>query len=222
MQPYRRLIESIEAEGAAALVSLVETEGSSPREAGAAMVVRPSGGFHGTIGGGEMEWRALAEAREALDAGARGGAAPRRRARPRARAMLRRAGRVAHRDFRRARPRSAGAARRGRTRRPLRRRRADRDGRARRAEDRGRGGAARAGAWREEFGDAAISLYLFGAGHVGRALALALAPLPFALRWIDSREAPFPSARRPTRRSFMRASRRPNSPPRPTARWSWS
>ena len=35
------------------------------------MVVRPSGGFHGTIGGGAMEWRALAEAREAL---AKGGA----------------------------------------------------------------------------------------------------------------------------------------------------
>ena len=69
MQPYRRLIESIEAEGAAALVSLVETRGSSPREAGAAMVVRPSGGFHGTIGGGAMEWRALAEARKTLGQG---------------------------------------------------------------------------------------------------------------------------------------------------------
>src|SRR5271163_5314725 len=69
MQPYRRLIESIEAEGAAALVGLVETKGSSPREAGAVMVVRPSGGFFGTIGGGAMEWRALAEARETLGQG---------------------------------------------------------------------------------------------------------------------------------------------------------
>jgi len=34
---------------------------------------------------------------------------------------------------------------------------------------------------------------LFGAGHVGRALVLALAPLPFAVRWIDSREGAFPS-----------------------------
>jgi xanthine dehydrogenase accessory factor len=33
---------------------------------------------------------------------------------------------------------------------------------------------------------------LFGAGHVGRALVLALAPLPFAVRWIDSREDAFP------------------------------
>ena len=69
MQLYHRLVQAIEAEGAAALVSLVETRGSSPREAGAAMVVRPSGGFHGTIGGGALEWRALIEAREALREG---------------------------------------------------------------------------------------------------------------------------------------------------------
>ena len=33
---------------------------------------------------------------------------------------------------------------------------------------------------------------LFGAGHVGRALARALAPLPLRLRWIDGREHEFP------------------------------
>jgi len=33
---------------------------------------------------------------------------------------------------------------------------------------------------------------LFGAGHVGRALASALAPLPLRLRWIDSRAGEFP------------------------------
>src|SRR5205085_11678013 len=37
-------------------------------------------------------------------------------------------------------------------------------------------------------------LYLFGAGHVGRALVLALAPLPFDVRWVDSRPDAFPSA----------------------------
>ncbi len=36
-------------------------------------------------------------------------------------------------------------------------------------------------------------MLLFGAGHVGRALALALAPLPFAVRWIDSRRDAFPA-----------------------------
>jgi xanthine dehydrogenase accessory factor len=36
-------------------------------------------------------------------------------------------------------------------------------------------------------------LALFGGGHVGRALVTALAPLPFALRWIDSRDEIFPA-----------------------------
>ena len=35
---------------------------------------------------------------------------------------------------------------------------------------------------------------LFGGGHVGRALAAALGPLPFAVRWIDSRDEIFPEA----------------------------
>ena len=35
-------------------------------------------------------------------------------------------------------------------------------------------------------------MLLFGAGHVGRAVVLALAPLPFAVRWIDSRADQFP------------------------------
>ena len=33
---------------------------------------------------------------------------------------------------------------------------------------------------------------LFGGGHVGNALARVLAPLPFALTWIDSRDGVFP------------------------------
>ena len=46
----------------------------------------------------------------------------------------------------------------------------------------------------EQFGDSNRKLYLFGAGHVGRALVLALAPLPFDVIWIDPREGAFPSA----------------------------
>jgi xanthine dehydrogenase accessory factor len=34
---------------------------------------------------------------------------------------------------------------------------------------------------------------LFGAGHVARALVLALAPLPFRIRWIDERPEAFPT-----------------------------
>ena len=58
METFRRLIEAIEAEGTAALITLAETAGSAPREAGARMVVRASGGFYGTIGGGELEHEA--------------------------------------------------------------------------------------------------------------------------------------------------------------------
>lgn len=39
---------------------------------------------------------------------------------------------------------------------------------------------------------ARVPVALFGAGHVGHALARVLAPLPFALTWIDSRDSVFP------------------------------
>ena len=35
-------------------------------------------------------------------------------------------------------------------------------------------------------------LWLFGAGHVARSLVNVIAPLPFAIQWIDSRDAIFP------------------------------
>ena len=47
--------------------------------------------------------------------------------------------------------------------------------------------------WTEPLGVLARAVYLFGAGHVRRALALALAPLPFAVRWIDPRRDAFPA-----------------------------
>ncbi len=69
MLAFLRLIDAIKAEGSAALVTLARVQGSSPREAGARMVVRPSGGFHGTIGGGALEWAALEAAQAALKQG---------------------------------------------------------------------------------------------------------------------------------------------------------
>ena len=44
----------------------------------------------------------------------------------------------------------------------------------------------------ERFGQNVTPLYLFGAGHVGRALVLALAPLPFGVTWTDPRPSAFP------------------------------
>ncbi|NCT96968.1 MAG: xanthine dehydrogenase accessory protein XdhC [Comamonadaceae bacterium] len=53
-------------------------------------------------------------------------------------------------------------------------------------------GAADAPALRERLGTALRPVALFGGGHVGRALVRALAPLPFAITWIDSRDEVFP------------------------------
>ena len=52
--------------GAAVLVTLAKVQGSSPREPGARMMVRPDGRFSGTIGGGALEWLALAEAQSMM------------------------------------------------------------------------------------------------------------------------------------------------------------
>src|SRR5262249_20947948 len=46
--------------------------------------------------------------------------------------------------------------------------------------------------FQEHFGESITPVLLFGAGHVGRAVVLALAALPFNLRWIDSRADQFP------------------------------
>ena len=162
--------------------------GVGPAEAGARMVVRASGGFYGTIGGGELEHQALEEARAALEPGA-GRAPPLGRARAGARPVLRRPGRLAGRDLRPARSRRPRAARRGRAEGPfVALARLSEDGRvARRLGD-----APEDGERGEAFGEAATPVYLFGAGHVGRALVLTLAPLPFAVRWIDPRRDEFP------------------------------
>ncbi len=223
MQPFRRLVESIEAEGAAALVSLVKTEGSSPREAGARMVVRPSGGFHGTIGGGELEWRALAEARAALRSGR--GAALRRVVALGPELAQCCGGRVEWRietfdarDLEALAP--LLAAERAGAFAVVAQKAAD--GRIERsiAADEASLEPAAGGAWRESFGADASPLYLFGAGHVGRALALALAPLPFAVRWIDSRAEAFPERAPLNARLVHAATRAANWPARPTARSS--
>jgi xanthine dehydrogenase accessory factor len=189
METFLRLIEAIEAEGAAALVTLAETAGSSPREAGARMVVRASGGFYGTIGGGELEHQALEEARATLAAGR--GPARRRSVALGPELGQCCGGRVVwrvetfdQRDLAALAP-LREAEREGPF---LALARLGGDGRV----ERRLGDGAEDGDWREAFGEATTPVCLFGAGHVGRALALALARLPFAVRWIDPRPDEFP------------------------------
>jgi xanthine dehydrogenase accessory factor len=193
--------------GAAVLVTLAELRGSSPREAGARMVVRPDGRFSGTIGGGALEWLALAEAQQMM--AARGGpnAAFRR---------LHKAlgpelgqccgGRVVvtlehftAADLGKVAP-FAAAEHAGRlltvaeAGKPTSRAVAGADvvgeGAALPGADYAR---LPDGRIVERFGSDATPLYLFGAGHVGKSLVLALAPLSFAVTWIDPRPSAFPS-----------------------------
>jgi xanthine dehydrogenase accessory factor len=198
MRAFRRLVDAIEAEGSAALVTLARVDGSSPREAGVRMVVRPSGGFHGTVGGGALEFAALEAASEAL----RKGRGPARR---RSLALGPELGqccggrvewRVETFDKRDLDDLSAFAVAESGASVSLSARLGD-DGRVQRTLGSGVGERKLARlseeSWNESLGLLARAVYLFGAGHVGRALALALAPLPFAVRWVDPRRDAFPT-----------------------------
>ena len=66
---WARIRQTIEQHGAAGLISVIGAAGSVPRESGARIVLQPDGGFFGTIGGGRLEYEAIAAARAVLAAG---------------------------------------------------------------------------------------------------------------------------------------------------------
>jgi xanthine dehydrogenase accessory factor len=189
-------------QGAAALVTLAQAQGSSPREVGARMVVAPDGTFTGTIGGGALEWGALAEAQALL--ARRDGAASTRLDKAlgpdlgqccggRVLLTIERFG-AADGDAVAALARAeragivttiATVAGDGR----LVRRIAEAEGRSPRPAYEIQSD----GRVHERFGEEATPFYLFGAGHVGRALSVALSPLPFLVTWIDARPGAIPA-----------------------------
>jgi len=194
--------------GAAALVTLAETRGSSPREPGARMVVRPDGGFTGTIGGGALEWMALAEAQSLL-AQPLSAQPTERRLRRLDKALGPELGQccggrviVTVERFDAGDAAMVGALAAAERKGPLLTV-ATSDGTRlrRRPIAPGDAGAEGRAAYRrlpdgniiERFGLEATPLYLFGAGHVGRSLVQALAPLAFAVTWVDPRPGAFPS-----------------------------
>ena len=202
MRVWERIVDLLGRERRVALVTVVEARGSTPREAGARMIVLPSGGFSGTIGGGALEWQALGAAQAAL---ARGGDGVRLRdialgpelgqcCGGRVKLAIELIGADELELARALAAREAAG--------PLVTvSRCAPDGAAERrladaAEIAALGPAAvlltRSGALLQRFEDAATPLHLFGAGHVGRALVLALAPLPFRVTWIDPRPGAFP------------------------------
>ena len=66
---WTRIRQTLERHGSAALLSVVGAAGSVPRESGARIVLQSDGGFFGSIGGGRLEYEAIAAARAALAAG---------------------------------------------------------------------------------------------------------------------------------------------------------
>ncbi|WP_448952060.1 xanthine dehydrogenase accessory protein XdhC [Labrys neptuniae] len=205
MQIFAALKAMVERDGRAVLVTITQVRGSSPREAGTRMAVRADGAFSGTIGGGTLEWQVLAEAQALLAAG------DGRRMRSMDKAlgpdlgqccggrvalMLERLDRGDLAWLQELAAPSPGHERivignlhhRG--------------GFVRRLADGAEAGLLPAGLACRFLADGRLlerlepanpALYLFGAGHVGRALIMALAPLPIDVVWCDSRPEAFPS-----------------------------
>jgi xanthine dehydrogenase accessory factor len=134
----------------AILVTVHDAQGSVPREAGAWMLVFTDA-VHGTIGGGHLEFDAIAEARRRLS-GTDGEPVRRYALGP---SLGQCCGGVVHLRFERLGPQDAPALER-------------------------------------RLQSERAPLALFGGGHVGKALVQVLAPLPFAVTWIDSRDEIFP------------------------------
>jgi xanthine dehydrogenase accessory factor len=156
MNRWATLVRAVQSHGPCALINVLSTKGSTPRDADAWMIITPNG-FHGSIGGGTLEWKAMAEAQ----------------------AMLAKQQQKRVMDF--TLGPDLGQCCGGRMQIEIEV--FDVKSLPQLAE-------------RQEL-DAAPKLrdiYLFGAGHVGRSLVLALAPLHFQVIWIDPRPNAFPEA----------------------------
>ena len=173
MKVWSLIASALDRQGTCALVSVVRAEGSVPREEGARMVVTRDG-FHGTIGGGTLEWKALAEAQRLLD-------------KPRQVKMLTQS----------LGP-DLGQCCGGRVTLAIESFDSTSSGEARELAAREQAGpfslANRLVGIVENFGERRRAVLVFGAGHVGRALILSLATLPFDVTWADPRPEAVPGA----------------------------
>ena len=204
MDTWATIGKALRGERRCALVSIVDAKGSAPREAGARMVVLQDGSFAGTIGGGTLEWRAIERARAALAKGTVGWVAPpvdlsRMSLGPDLGQCCGGSVRILMEVFTPDRSAEVQAladaekagffATEGRIgERSVERTVLTRDLPG--GEDSLLGADGRL---LERFGAHKQVLALIGAGHVGRALILALAPLDFSVVWIDPRKDEFPS-----------------------------
>ena len=210
MRIWSVVAEMVASHGRCALVTVAAVRGSAPREPGARMVVVPDGGFHGTIGGGELEWRAIGFARDVLSRDAPSTTLDRFTLGPDLGQCCGGSVRLLTEVFDRERldEAQALAAREAAgsfmTRGQIGSHGVERLVLDRKGQSAGRGASGMQalapvvlegdGLIIERFRDDHRAVWLFGAGHVGRALMLALAPLPFEVIWVDERAEIFPAA----------------------------
>ena len=121
------------------LVTVIGTRGSSPREAGSKMVVTAEHSYD-TIGGGHLEYKAIAKARELL---------------------------LKKQDSQHFEEYPLGAAL-------------------------GQCCGGKVSVLFEHFAERGKEVWLFGAGHVAKAMQPLLAALPLRVHWVDRREEQFP------------------------------
>lgn len=195
---FATLRRMVDRDGVAALVSVLVARGSTPREAGSRMIVTRGDAISGTIGGGRLELESIRRATSLLEAGRDTTELQRLALGPSIGQCCGGDVELAIEIFGRDRldqlERLAGAEAAG----PFQTTTVLTDGEptvreivgAERCQPYAR--LAEGSRLEESFGIPLRELLLFGAGHVGRALVLALAPLPFAVRWIDGRPEAFP------------------------------
>ncbi len=196
------LARTLRAGTPAMLVVVAKVEGSGPREAGARMIVTDED-FFGTIGGGQLEFEALQCARAALES-APDVFSKRYPLGPELGQCCGGAVTVVFEPFT-----AADAAwveqvyEQAAKPVDIVRCVEQRAGGFKRAVVTGTDASHFSYGFSAEFHDGGFSMterlcetrqpvWLFGAGHVGRALAAALAPLPFKVTWLDSRASEFP------------------------------
>jgi xanthine dehydrogenase accessory factor len=198
------VVQLLQNEPAVVRIVVAEVRGSAPREPGAFMLVG-RGGVEGTIGGGRLEWESIAAARELLEApsglpsarfhkvvlgadlgqccGGVVGVWLERFSRDDA-ALLHLAGDTGTRGVAVLQTTIKGTS--------VERRLVSGVG-VLRALPRVVRGAVDEITFQERLGDEFPALWLYGAGHVGQALARILVDLPLRLTWIDSRAELFPA-----------------------------
>ncbi len=197
MRIWQQIFELLQQQETCALISVVEVKGSTPREVGAQILLSATGGFYGTIGGGNMENKSILLAQQLLAKGGQklhieshilgpdfgqccGGAV---------KIMIEIFDQT---DFDNAKAFARFEA----------------DGafnlqistdgncisRLKASQNIEHFGLQDDGGIILQYGLKNAVIYLFGAGHVGKALMLQLAVLPFDVVWVDSRKGEFPRA----------------------------